>query len=217
MDLQELSNRLNRIRNETLNMGNKLNTIKTMGFTKFPDFYEDLMLDAAMQAEQIACQMRHLLFTSGMSRKQKYMEQASVVLHIDVKQVEYGIEIDIPGLLPKRKKGGNIEFLTDPLYYTLNQFVQERRPKRFKNCVVVFQHIYDKKLPQKRIRDYDNVIEPKKILDIINAFLLTDDSGSDIEVFQTTAFAYRECTRILVMEHSKFVNWLNSENPNIEE
>lgn len=215
MNLQEVSSRLNTIRDETLNLGKKLKTIQSMGFSGFPEFYEDLALDAAMQAEQIACQMRHLLFSSGTCQKLKYMDQASVVLHIDVKQIDYGIEIDIPGLLPKRKRGGNLGYIIDPLYHSLNQFVLKWHPERFQKCVVVFQHIYDKNMPLKRIRDYDNVLEPKKVLDVINAFLLKDDSGTDIEVFQTTALAYRDCTRIFVMEYPEFLNWLQEESRNM--
>ena len=212
MELMELSNRFNRIRDETMKLLKQMNILCSMGFHKFPESYEPLSLDVAMRGEHIACGLRHLVYTSSSIEKSGYMEQAGIVLRVQAIIEEYGVRIEIPALLPKRKKGGSCEFIIDPLHYELNRFVQEQEIERFRECVVVFEHVYNRALPEKKIRDYDNVLEPKKVLDVINTFLLTDDSGRYIDVHHTTSLENRDCTRIYIMSHMNFILWLYEKN-----
>jgi len=90
------------------------------------------------------------------------------------------VDITVPCLIPGRKKKPT-EFIIAPLYAALEGFIRERPPgqpfQRFGNCVIWITHVYDKALHSNaRKRDYDN-IEVKGIIDVINAFLLTDDNG----------------------------------------
>ena len=47
---------------------------------------------------------------------------------------------------------------------------------QFKHCVVCFSNIYNRELPERRVRDYDN-LELKRLLDVAASFMLVDDSG----------------------------------------
>lgn len=212
MEVLELANKLNRIRDETIKLLTGIQTLKNMGFTDFPESYEKLSVDIALRAEHIACSMRHMVFTSGFIRKSDYMKQLVKTIHVNVKKIDMGICIEIPGLLPKKRVKKNNTFLTDPLYYALEQFDKENKVTRYSNCVIVFQHIYNNVLPQKHIRDYDN-IETKQVLDVINAFLLKDDNGSEIDLFHTSKMDTRDCTRIFIIEKKHFPTWLMIDEP----
>ena len=74
-------------------------------------------------------------------------------------------------------------------------------------CVVAFEHIYDKNLPQRRVCDYDN-LELKPVLDTVAAFIMIDDSGKFCDVFHATRYAENDCTKITVMSKNKFREWV---------
>ena len=77
----------------------------------------------------------------------------------------------------------------------------------FQNCVICFSHIYDRALPERRIRDYDN-IEMKNLLDIITAYLLEDDSGQLCDAYHTTKLGDSDCTIVSIMARERFPRWL---------
>jgi len=117
------------------------------------------------------------------------------------------VEITLPCLIPGRKKKPT-EFITAPLYAALERFIRDRPPdqhfERFGNCIIWITHVYDKALySAARKRDYDN-IETKGIIDVINAFLLTDDNGFRCSIYQTSETSDRDFTRISVMEFDAF-------------
>jgi len=123
------------------------------------------------------------------------------------------IDITIPCLIPGRKKKPT-EYITAPLYAALERFVREgeanqhttsfRLFERFDECVIWITHIYDRQLITKgRKRDYDN-IETKGIIDVINAFLLTDDNGLLCNVYHTSEISNKDLTRISVMTKDVF-------------
>jgi Holliday junction resolvase RusA-like endonuclease len=112
------------------------------------------------------------------------------------------VDITIPCLIPGRKKKPT-EYITAPLYAALEGFIRGRPPdqpfERFERCVICITHVYDRRLIGKgRKRDYDN-IETKGIIDVINAFLLTDDSGFFCSVYHTSEISDRDYTRVSVV------------------
>jgi len=123
------------------------------------------------------------------------------------------IDITIPCLIPGRKKKPT-EYITAPLYAALERFIKEseanqstasfRLFERFDECVIWITHIYDRQLTARgRKRDYDN-IETKAIIDVINAFLLTDDNGLLCNVYHTSEISDKDLTRISVMTKDVF-------------
>lgn len=155
------------------------NTVFAMKMTdirKYPANYEELSTDAALRAERLACQLRNIIFATDILPKPEYMDRAAKVQGIQFDTDGSILTIRLPGLLPKRKVRTNIGYINDPLYYSLKSYLAEHPVPVFVNCVVCFIHVYDRKLPLRRIRDYDNM-EFKQILDIISPFVLKDDSG----------------------------------------
>ena len=85
--------------------------------------------------------------------------------------------------------------------------------EKYTDCVVCFVHEYDRELPDRRIRDYDN-IEQKQILDVISSFVLKDDSGMCCDTYNSTALADEDKTRIFIMSRDRFCTWLAEQSAN---
>ena len=64
----------------------------------------------------------------------------------------------------------------DPFTSALSDYAAHHTMPQFQHCVVCFSHIYAQELPERRIRDYDN-LELKQFLDVAASFILTDDNG----------------------------------------
>jgi len=80
----------------------------------------------------------------------------------------------IPALLPKKYKGTPVIF-EYPLYYAMEEFFRHKLPrKRYKDCVIIFRHIYQRDRPERRYRDHDN-IEVKTVIDIVAYYVMYDD------------------------------------------
>lgn len=83
------------------------------------------------------------------------------------------VEINIPLLLPKRTCP-DATFITEPLEILLSAY--SATLPRFHRCYVLFRHIYGSELAVRDIRDHDNT-ESRKILNVIERYLLISDSG----------------------------------------
>ncbi len=141
-------------------------------------------------------------FTHG-----RYLTSASLMMGIDIQYTDGIMEITLPSLLPKRKRRPSSEFLLDPFHAALSQYAREHPMPQFKHCVVCFSNIYDRELPERRVRDYDN-LELKRLLDVAASFLLVDDSGLLCDAYHTTELGEADCTRISIMDSGRFADWL---------
>ena len=125
------------------------------------------------------------------------------------------LEITLPCLLPKRKQRQSTEFLLEPMYFILSRYADKGELPKFSHCVVCFSHIYSHELPQKRVRDYDN-LELKQLLDVISTFIMADDSGILCDAYNTTEIGEYDCTRISVMAKDRFPTWLSERESSLK-
>lgn len=181
------------------------NAVVTMGLMsrQYPENFLEFCLDTAVRAEKIACRFRHLVGDFGMIRKEELLEHTADAQGIEITEADEILKISIPRLLPKQKKARSCEFITQPLYYAMQQYCCNRTVQKFRECVVCFIHTYDRTLSLGRIRDYDN-LEMKSILNTISAFFMTDDSGLLCDVYHTTDFGDRDATVICIMQQNQF-------------
>lgn len=207
MDRKNIARRIGSILNDIYRLNNALYAMDTTDIQRYPDNYEVLSTDAALRAEKIACQLRHLIYSSTTIRKGEYLSSASVVHGIEITYQDDVLKVTMPGLLPKRKKVQNPEFLLDPLYYSLEQYAKEHPLPHFKDCVVCFEQVYDKNLPSRRTRDYDN-LEEKQLLDVLAVYVMADDNGLLCDAYNTAALGEYDCTQIFVMKKQRFPQWL---------
>lgn len=192
--------------NEELdNMSKKLYEVREMEQNNNFDGYRETALEIARNAERFTCKIRELVSDTIIYNKKEFMLDLSKSQGITIDEEERWIKIVMPFLLPKRKISQSCSFITVPLSYALTNFVAKRRIRRIDKCVVCFRNIYT--LNGKVVRDHDN-IETKKILDIITAYLLVDDTGLLCSNLYTTAIGECEQTEIYIIPKADFEKWL---------
>ena len=201
-----LSKRISSLLAEVSRLSNALCAMNTIDLQRYPENYELLSTDAALRAEQIACRMRHLVYGFTTVQKHEYLTSAANVLGITITAQPGLVEITLPGLLPKKKQC-SAEYLADPLDQALGQFTKEHPCSRFDSCVICFCHIYAESGGRGRIRDYDN-LEMKRLLDIVCAYLMEDDTGLLCDVYNTTELGEEDATKLCVMDRDLFSGWL---------
>ena len=187
--------------------------LQSVDIVSYPENYNSLSMQAAISSEFICRKLRELVFSTTNISLDELM--CSVADAMDIK-IELGcngiVNITIPCLIPGRKKK-SIEFITAPLYAALDRFALEQEQtenplERFENCVICITHVYDSSLYDKRRkRDHDNV-ETKGIVDIINSFLLTDDSQNFCDIYNTSEVSDADYTRISIMKKDMFPKWI---------
>lgn len=207
MERSVISKRIGLLASDMEKLKSTLAAIENTDIQKYPDNYNMLITDAALRSELIACRMRRLIYQSTDIKKETYLTSAGVVQGIKINDNNGILEINLPCLLPKRKKRQSTEFLIDPLYFTLSQYSDSHPLKRFKHCVVCFSHVYSEDFPKQNIRDYDN-LELKQLLDVIATFIMEDDTGLLVDAYNTTEIGNNDCTRISVMDKNRFSEWL---------
>ena len=206
MNRSTVSRRISSILDDIQRLTNALYAMNTTDLQRYPDNYEVLSIDAALRAEGIACRLRHLIYASTTTPKTEYLTSAANTQGISVRCKDGVFEVTLPALLPKRKMWQS-EYLLEPLGAALTQYARGHPLPRFRHCLIAFSHIYDQELPERRIRDYDN-LELKQIQDVVAAFVLTDDTGGLCDTYHTTELGAVDCTRISIMETSRFLAWL---------
>ena len=185
MDSITIYQRLHSIENEVDKLSNTIFALKNTDKEKHGANYEKLSTDAALCAERIACRLRNLIRITDLTGKSDYMKEAVQALGIQV------------------------SFEDDILSVTLKEFFTDHEVAPFKECVICFCLVYDRELPQRRIKDYDNM-ELKLILDVISSYTLFDDSGLYCDDHHTTELGETDQTIIYIMEKDKFPDWLGN-------
>lgn len=215
MDRPIISQRISSILGDIQRLNSALYAMNTTDIQRYPDNYETLSIDAALRAETIACRLRHLIYASTTVKKSEYLASAAAMQGIDIQQRGGIFEITLPCLLPKRRQARSTEYLIDPLTAALEQYVKTHSVQRFRHCVVCFSHVYNRDLPERRVRDYDN-LEVKQYLDAVAAYLLIDDGGLFCDVHHTTEMGESDCTRMSIMDNARFPAWLDERAKAVE-
>lgn len=165
--------------------------------------------EAAHAAEVLACGIRELVIDSTFADRRLFMDTVAALQGITIQRHEAWYEIGIPALLPKKKAATSSSFIVDPLTRVLDKYVLEHHPERLRESVVCFRYVYTEDMPERIVRDHDN-IEAKKVLDVIADRLLIDDTGRLCSNLYTSAAGKSERTEIFVMEPETLPYWLKS-------
>ena len=206
MEREIVLQRIADINNSISQIQRMLKTIE-INFMAFPETYEMLTSEAAMNIERITCKFRHLIYSTTNITKPALMQKVSEAHGIKINYTNEIFSVTLPSLLPKKHKSMNSEFITDPLYYALEKYCGITKVERFRECVVCFAHIYSEDTPTRRIKDCDN-IEVKPILDAVSTFVMVDDSGKFCNVYHMTEYGKKDCIEVNVMPKNRFPEWL---------
>lgn len=208
MERKVLSQQIGQVLDDLSRLTNTLYAMGTADIQRYPDNYEVLSTDAALRAEKVACDLRHLIFSTTGVKKADYLGSACEVQGIEVVYENDILEVTLPALLPKRRSRKSVEFVLDPLHYYLSQYAEQHFLPKYCECVVCFSHIYCQERPARYVHDYDN-LELKQILDVLASYIMVDDTGLLCDAYNTTEFGEKDCTRIFVMPKNKFPAWLS--------
>ena len=124
-----------------------------------------------------------MIYSTTNIKKEEYLTSAAIMQGINVEKKGDVLEITLPCLLPKRKQRQSAEYLLDPFNAAMSQYTRDHPMPRLQHRVVCFSNIYCQDLPERRVRDYDN-LELKQFLDVAASFILTDDSGLLCDAYQ---------------------------------
>ena len=216
MDRQIINKRITGIQSDVDKLIRTLHAMENTDISQYPENYEMLSIDAAFRAELITCRLRQLIYTTTNAKKSEYLASAGIVQGIEINVDDGVLEITLPCLLPKKKQRRSTDYLIDPLYFTLSSYATNHKLPRFEQCVVCFSSIYDKELPLRRVRDYDN-LELKQILDVVAAFVMVDDTGLLCDAYNTTELGDSDYTRITIMEKEHFPRWLDERKNTLQD
>lgn len=117
--------------------------------------------------------------------------------------------IRMPTLLPK-KAAGSADYIRSFLYPAMREFFDGKPPVRYKDCVLVFRHVYDRSRPERQMRDHDN-IEVNMVSDIVAMYVLPDDNPSVCSHYYCSAAASEDRTEIYVVPKHDFPMWFVEE------
>ena len=184
-----------------------MDAIETLDIQRFPKQYENMMTEAVLLSEKIACKLRSLMYASTDVRKPAYLKKAADVHGIEITYQDEILSIVLPRLLPKRGGKYSSLFLMEPLHAALEEFTETEAFPKFGECTVCIVHYYDKRVFDKPLYDFDN-LQQKQLLDTIAAHVLIDDSASLCNVFCTALCRESNYTKVYIMEKERFKEWL---------
>ena len=173
-----------------------------------PEQFIKTAKSAALLSERSTAQLRNFLFTVCGGMPQDYYLQAAEMQGIRLNVDDDILSVRLPALLLKKTRTEGFKFLQPAIHAALKQYAEQQNLPHFCECTICIEHIYDRCLPIKAVRDYDN-LEMKEVLDIIALYCMTDDTGALCDQFQTTRFADSSCTIIcngVQREHNKKLN-----------
>ena len=96
------------------------------------------------------------------------------------------------------------------LYPALQRYFADHEPLHYADAVLIFRHVYDRKRPERRKRDHDN-IEVNTVADAIALFVLTDDGPAVCSHYYCSAAGDEDCTEVFVVPRWDFPLWLKQE------
>lgn len=182
-------------------------------------FYQDSNLqsayDAALQLEAISEKLvlltRRLPAYTGHPMAEAAVESCMA----DSIPVEIGFTAEgwftlrIPALLPK-KTSGSADYVRSFLYPAMRKFFQTQPSVRYRDCVLIYRHVYRKDRPERKKRDHDN-IEINMVSDIVALYVMPDDGPEVCAHYYCSVSGTDDRTEVYVVSKKDFPLWLVAE------
>lgn len=128
---------------------------------------------------------------------------------------ENWFSVRIPLLLPKKVEG-SADYIRSLLYPAMREFFMKQAAVRYRDCVLIYRHVYDRSRPQRQKRDHDN-IEVNMASDIIAMYVMPDDGPEVCSHYYCSAAGSEDRTEIYVVPRADFPMWLITEKAMPEE
>lgn len=169
-------------------------------------------VSAVKIAEELTLLARSLPAHTGHPRAKEIVQSAiRETIPVEIGFTEEGwLNLRIPILLPRKEKSSR-SYIRDFLYPVLERFSAGIERILYRNCVLIFRHVYDRNRPEREYRDHDN-IELNTVVDAIAMFFLVDDTPLDCRHYYCSASGSRERTEVYIVPRNEFEAWLAQEN-----
>ncbi len=190
---------LDRLKYDVSRLQNTITDYELTDSSKYPENFEKVGLDVAMQAEAVACTTRSIVSSFMTNGRTQLIHDVAKMQGIRIEENKLGYEIIMPSLMKKRSGKHSVMFLLEPLSYALKRFANTHSIDRMSHAVIWFIYEYAEDVPMCQIRDYDN-IEAKEVLDLINTHFLVDDGGRYCELHYSIKRGKRNRTRVVISE-----------------
>ena len=162
-------------------------------------------------AEASTVRLRHLAASTGSPDKDRLYAAIIDALGIEIREYPDWIRITVPAILPMRSRNYASEFMVAPLRQALMEYLTAHPGKRYRDCVICVVHQYDESLGLPLYRE-DDGIEMKRIMDVIEKMLLTNDSGLLCTVLHCVELGTADDMRIYLMTPEALLIWLEHRN-----
>lgn len=168
-------------------------------------------VSAARISESVALKTRALPAYTGHPQAEGMVQKAiEEAVPIEMGFTEKGwFCLRMPILLPRKEKSSR-SYLRGLLYPALERFTCGKPKIRYRNCVLIFRHVYDRNRPEREYRDHDN-IELNTVVDAIAMFFLVDDTPLECAHFYCSAAGDEERTEVYIVPRADFESWLAME------
>ena len=170
-----------------------------------------LSVTAAKLSEGVALKTRALPAHTGHPQAERMVQEAiSESVPVEISLTEEGwFYLRMPILLPRKEKSPRT-YLRGFLYPALAAFARERPPIRYRDCVMIFRHTYDRNRPEREYRDHDN-IELNTVVDAVAMFFLVDDTPFECRHYYCSIVGNEESTEVFIVPRNAFGVWLTQE------
>lgn len=168
-------------------------------------------VSAAKISESVALKTRVLPAYTGHPQADAMVQEAlEETVPVEMGFTEEGwFCLRMPILLPRKEKSSR-SYLRGFLYPALECFTYEKPKIRYRNCVLIFRHVYDCNRPEREYRDHDN-IELNTVVDAIAMFFLVDDTPLECRHYYCSAVGDEERTEVYIVPRVDFESWLAME------
>ena len=188
-----------------------LKMLRTIGESRDLENALKLSVTAAKLSEGVALKTRALPAHTGHPQAERMVQEAiSESVPVDIRLTEEGwFYLRMPILLPRKEKSPRT-YLRGFLYPALAAFARERPPIRYRDCVMIFRHTYDRNRPEREYRDHDN-IELNTVVDAVAMFFLVDDTTFECRHYYCSAVSDEESIEMFIVPRNEFGIWLSQE------
>ena len=188
-----------------------LKQLRTIGESRDLETALKLSVTAAKLSEGVALRTRALPAHTGHPQAERMVQEAiSESVPVEIRLTEEGwFYLRMPILLPRKEKSPRT-YLRGFLYPALAAFARERPPIRYRDCVMIFRHTYDRNRPEREYRDHDN-IELNTVVDAVAMFFLVDDTPFECRHYYCSVVGDEESTEVFIVPRNEFGVWLSQE------
>lgn len=167
----------------------------------------DMALENVTEAEKLAVLYRQMPMRLGPPSAMHDVERTSLkAVPIGIGFTEQGwFSLRLPRLPPKKATGSN-NYLRGILYPALTQYFSCHDTAVIDPCVIIYRHVYDASIPERRFFDHDN-IEVKFVTDTVAMYVMKNDAPQNCCHFHCSASGTEDRTEVYVVPTAEFSQW----------